>query len=48
MKLKIHNRLRRIKIEIIPANLNKLIQAAIKKHRKANNFINLFIPLKAD
>ena len=47
-KLKIHNRLRRIKMEIVHTNLNKWIQVVMNKHPKANNFINLLIPLKAD
>jgi hypothetical protein len=30
------------------ANLNKLVQIVMNKHRKLNNFTNHFIPLKAD
>jgi len=34
-------------MEIMHANLKKLIQVIMKKHCKENNFINHFIPLKA-
>ena len=37
-KLKIHNRLRRIKTEIVLANLNRLIIVVKKKHGETNNF----------
>ena len=36
-KLKIHNRLRRIKMEIIHTNLSKLSQTVIKNHCIASN-----------
>jgi hypothetical protein len=35
-------------MEMVPSNLNQLVQVVIKKHGKTNNFINYFIPLKAD
>jgi hypothetical protein len=42
------NRLRRIKMEIIYTNLNKLIQVVMKKQSKTFILVTYFIPLKAD
>jgi hypothetical protein len=35
-------------MEILQTYLNNLIQAVMNKHRGVNNFVNRFIPLKAD